>query len=348
MTIRDRTNRPEPLHEVTDDSLCPLGQQCTLRQRCVRAGHRRTSNLTVGQAIDYFLCRIEPDVTVETMRSYRPALEPLRALQKPIRAVTVDDLQAIKSALQKRRQRYGTHPSRPPIKGGLSPLTVHKIMRTWRRLFNFLAEEKIIGFNPAAKLKLPRRPLREPKHALQADALRLYRVAATWRDRAILGLLSDTAIRVGGLISILLKNTDLGQRRVKVHEKGNKEYWVGFSERTAHDLQRYIDEERSSGSAKLFVGRRSDLAEGGVYQMLHRLALRAGVTGRYNPHAFRHGLAKKMLADGRSLPEVQAVLHHEDPTTTARIYVPFMETEVEQLYYTVSGLLPNNIDSNEA
>lgn len=345
-THRDRRTRPAtPSRTWTLPlEICPLGRHCALCDTCVRAGHARPNRLTMAQAIDYFLCYTSGDVKEATIKSYRLALQPLRELLKPIGKTTTDDLQVVKTILLKRNKRYLTHPTRPTVTDGLSIFTIHKYLRTWRRFFRFLTEEQIIGINPAAKLKLPKLPRREPKHMQPHDLLRLYRAAQLARDRAILGLLADTGIREGGLVSILLDDVDLDLRRVKVHEKGDREFYVRFSQRTTRDLREYIDHERVSSSQRLLVGRHGDLTPSGVYQVLKRLARLAGVSGRYNPHAIRHALARKMLHDGRSLKDVQAVLHHEDAATTARAYMVYLDEEVEALYDTVE-LLPSDADA---
>lgn len=65
---------------------------------------------------------------------------------------------------------------------------------------------------------------------------------------------------------------------------------------------------------------RRSMSKAGVYQLLGRLAVRAGLTSaeikQVHPHAFRHFAATAMAKGGKDLREIQAILGHESVTTT--------------------------------
>lgn len=58
----------------------------------------------------------------------------------------------------------------------------------------------------------------------------------------------------------------------------------------------------------------------GVWQMLRRHAIRAGIEGRYNPHAIRHLVGQAWLDDGANLELVKEKLGHKDIRTTSLFY----------------------------
>ncbi len=79
------------------------------------------------------------------------------------------------------------------------------------------------------------------------------------------------------------------------------------------------------------------MTTGGVYQMLRRLAKEANITGRFNPHAFRHGWAREALRKGANL-DVAQLLGHEDESTTARFYARWSDAELKERHSQFSPL----------
>ncbi|MFQ3646433.1 MAG: tyrosine-type recombinase/integrase, partial [Anaerolinea sp.] len=59
---------------------------------------------------------------------------------------------------------------------------------------------------------------------------------------------------------------------------------------------------------------------GGLQQLTKRLAKRAGIIGRVNPHAWRHTFAREYLARGGNAASLQQLMGHADVETTLGIY----------------------------
>jgi len=97
---------------------------------------------------------------------------------------------------------------------------------------------------------------------------------------------------------------------------------------------------RPGGSDALFVNLSTGqaLTESGVSQVLKRLKRRAGVRGRVNPHAFRHGFAREYLKNGGDLATLAKLLGHKDINTTTDFYAVFSEDELAELHEKFSPL----------
>jgi site-specific recombinase XerD len=299
--------------------------------------------LTVSQAIDRFLFAAGLEVKATTIADYEKCLRSLRAIDKPIGAVTIDDLRLVYAQLRGRTARYINPPTRPAQSGGLSVYTLHKHVRAWKRFFHWLVEEQVITANPAQRLKRPKLPKTPPRDLRFEDLMRLLSEAqrSGLRDYAIVCVLAGTAIRVGGLAGLRLDDIDLDARVILVREKGDKARRVHLPERAVNALRRYIDEERPDGAGPLvFIGLCGPLTTGGIYQVLKRLARCAGVTGRFNPHAFRHGFARVAIQRGANPRELQEILGHEDVRTTLAFYLIYYENEVHRRHDEVSWLPP--------
>ena len=79
------------------------------------------------------------------------------------------------------------------------------------------------------------------------------------------------------------------------------------------------------------------LTASGVNQLLKRLRKRAGVTGRTNPHAFRHGFAKDYIMHGDDLGTLADPLGHEGVETTKSFYAVFEQEDLKRKHDQFSG-----------
>ena len=84
---------------------------------------------------------------------------------------------------------------------------------------------------------------------------------------------------------------------------------VGGTARTA--IVRYMG-QRGAGAPDepLFLGRRGRLDARGMQQVLKRLKVRAGITGRCSPHSLRHTFARSYLVYGGDVFSLQRILGH--------------------------------------
>ena len=119
------------------------------------------------------------------------------------------------------------------------------------------------------------------------------------RDEAILGLLRDTGLRARELVKVDLAEVDLREQSMLVHGKGGRDRYVGYSDRTAVALDRYLRARRKSAGAaeepalllSVYGGR---FSYAGLYRMLGMRAEKAQLP-HINPHMFRRMFANEAL-----------------------------------------------------
>jgi integrase/recombinase XerD len=63
-------------------------------------------------------------------------------------------------------------------------------------------------------------------------------------------------------------------------------------------------------------------------QMLRRMGKRAGVSGRVNPHAFRHAFAREFMLNGGDIGTVSQILGHTQIAVTKQFYAVFSTEEL--------------------
>lgn len=201
----------------------------------------------------------------------------------------------------------------------ISAHTVHAHYRALRRFFNWLEKRQLLpGDNPVRMVEPPRLPHAYPRNIEADEVEKLLTVIgdSTWmdkRDRAIVLFLWDTGVRAEELCNLEMRDLDLQQRRALVRNgKGHKDRIVSFGLRTKEALTSWL--QVRSGRAKcsrVFINRSGNpLTRWGIRAMLRRRQREAGVTGRCNPHAFRHGFAVAYLDNGGSIHNLQRLMGH--------------------------------------
>lgn len=301
----------------------------------------------LSDEIDRYLLSLVTLRSQQTIVWYRKRLAPLRALTQNISAITLSDLQATYATLANQKARWVNHPSGRGVEPGpLSPATLRGYVRAWRGFFNWLVDDGVIACSPARKLKLPQMPAQPPKAVARSDMDLIIEAArqSSERDYAILCILADSACRVGGLCSLTLDNLDLDHAQAIVVEKGQTRFLL-FSDRTIRAIRDYLTIRPLVTTRALFVGKRhTALTPNGVYQLLDRLAGAAQVTGRHNPHSFRHGWARAALQAGANLVDVAQLLGHKQAQTTYQFYGRWDSAELHELHDRYTWLTSEKVE----
>ena len=238
--------------------------------------------------------------------------------------------------LRERKDRYTTASQRPKQSGGLSDSSIASHMRALFAFWGWCEREYGVE-NPMRNIKHPKQPQPSPKSILPEDFVKLFNCADSYRDRAMLAFLADTGCRLGGLAGLRIEHINLVDRRARVTEKGEITRNVVFTGYT-RVLLLYCFDERKSGAAWPSLTTGEPLKESGIYQMLKKLKKRAGVTGRVNPHSFRHRFAIAYLEAGGDAISL-AKLMGDDIQTVYHYYAGFMPDELSILHERFSPLL---------
>lgn len=115
---------------------------------------------------------------------------------------------------------------------------------------------------------------------------------------------------------------DIDGARLRVHVrlgKGKKDRYVPMPEVTLQALRRYWKTHRHN--RLLFPGKgraNAPMDRGGVQQAMKATVADAGIERRITVHSLRHSYATHLLELGVDLREIQSILGHANPLTTAR------------------------------
>ena len=219
--------------------------------------------------------------------------------------------------------------------------TIAAYLRALHRWFSWSAAE-YGGGNPMARIAYPKSRQQQPKALDLNDFARMLKSCGDdvkgIRNRALLAFLIDTGCRAGGLCGLRITDLHLEDRRAIVTEKGNKTRFVIFTDRTAALLQGWLDVR--SGFEPVFynleTGQR--LTVDGLRSILRNIARRAGVTGRVNPHSFRHAFAREYILAGGDLATLARLMGHSQVSTTVNYYTLFTDQEVRDKHERFSPM----------
>ncbi len=198
----------------------------------------------------------------------------------------------------------------------LSPVTIAGRIVCIKAFFSWCVNRGHLERSPADHLRKPRLERGGRAVAMARGDLEKLLIEAERgrpRDLAVLLFLADTGCRVGELVSLRVSDVDVVGREAWVNGKTGGR-WVDFTGRTAKAVEAWLT-VRDGPEESLFR-----MTADAVRKMLRRLAKRAGVEGRVNPHSIRHLVGQAWLDDGANLELVRMKLGHKDITTTAMFY----------------------------
>ena len=228
---------------------------------------------------------------------------------------------------------------RPPA----STATIHRKTACLRSFYRHLRREGLRDSDPTATLSAPRRARKLPHVLTRGEIDRLLAQPrgtepADLRDRALLELMYASGLRASEATGLELGDVDLDERVLRARGKGSKERVVPIGAAAVSALRIYLERGRprlvrGGPEAHLFVNfRGGSLTRQGLYKIVRRHALTAGLADRMSPHTLRHTFATHLLAGGCDLRSVQEMLGHADVSTT-QLYTHLSSERLKDVYF---------------
>jgi len=175
----------------------------------------------------------------------------------------------------------------------------------------------------------------------EVDALLAAPERATWtgrRDHALLLLAVQTGLRISELTGLTIADVNLGAgAHVHCLGKGRKERATPLTPLTVRVLRVWLAERRGAPSDPLFpTNTGTRLSHDAIEHRLARHVATARVTcgslrsKRVGMHTLRHSAAMRLLESGTDVTVIALWLGHEQPSTTAHIYLHADMTQKER------------------
>ena len=223
---------------------------------------------------------------------------------------------------------------------GIGAVSQCRVLSGVRSLFRFMQLDAFRDDDPTELLESPKTGdhLPEVLSTEEVDRLEDSIDLTKWegqRNRAIIEVLFSCGLRVSELVSLTLSNLYLEEQYVRVTGKGSKERLVPISEKAIKELE-YWFVDRNHMKIKpgcedfVFLNRRGgQLTRTMILIMIKRQAHEAGIKRTISPHTLRHSFATALLKGGADLRVIQALLGHENISTT-EIYTHLDDTTIRE------------------
>ena len=218
-----------------------------------------------------------------------------------------------------------------------------KILSMVKGFTRYLKEKDYLISDPAQRIKLPKIPMRLPKVILSKKEIKTLlaaqdiRTNTGYRDRIILEILYDTAIRRFEVAGIKLTDLDLESGYIRIKGKGNKQRVVPLSSRVCALVKNYIlfirpffikDNDKGYLIAGRFGGR---INLSTINDIVRQCVKRAGIKRKVTTHTLRHTCATHMLKNGAPIRHIQEMLGHACIETT-QVYTRVTINDLKKIH----------------
>lgn len=156
------------------------------------------------------------------------------------------------------------------------------------------------------------------------------------RDKLLIELLYVTGIRRAELIELTLSQVNLGDRRLRVIGKRNKERIIPLLQVTAELFQAYLKKREEVVAGQdlpyVFLSKSANkMYETLVYRIINRYFSKVSSKVKKSPHILRHTFATHLLAQGADLNSVKELLGHSSLAST-QVYTHNSIAELKKVY----------------
>jgi len=218
-----------------------------------------------------------------------------------------------------------------------------KILSMVKGFTRYLKKKDYLVSDPAQRIKLPKIPMRLPKVILSKKEIKTLlaaqdiRTNTGYRDRIILEILYDTAIRRFEVAGIKLTDLDLEAGYIRIKGKGNKQRVVPLSRRVCALVKNYILFIRpffikDNDKGYLIAGRwGSQMNLSTINDIVRECVKRSGIKKRATTHTLRHTCATHMLKNGAPIRHIQEMLGHACIETT-QVYTRVTINDLKEIH----------------
>ncbi|HDL04569.1 MAG TPA: site-specific tyrosine recombinase XerD [candidate division Zixibacteria bacterium] len=217
------------------------------------------------------------------------------------------------------------------------PASIARKLSSLKNFYKYLSEKDLVKEKYFAFARAPKISRYHPDYLTVDEIQKIInspdiKTDIGIRDSAMLELLYGAGMRISELINLKMSAVYDEIGFIKIVGKGNKERLVPYGSYARKAVERYLtgvrERKRSlTESDVLFLSSRNRrFSRTGVWKIIKKYALMAGISKDVTPHTLRHSFATHMIEGGADLRVVQELLGHSSITTT-QIY-----TQVDKEY----------------
>lgn len=225
------------------------------------------------------------------------------------------------------------------LTAGCAPSTVVRDLAALRGLYAHAVRTGLLAENPATDAASPTVDTEGTTPVIarrEAAALLTAAETASPRDLAVTGLLLIHGLRSAEVAA--LDRTNLAGTNLQFVGKGGKTRPITLAPRIATAITVHLAERDDAAMHLLDANDGGRLTRQQIQRISARLGRAAGIDRTVRPHQLRATLATELLDANTALRDVQIVLGHADPRTTARYDRRDRRRVLEAAALTADGL----------
>lgn len=224
--------------------------------------------------------------------------------------------------------------------------SVNRMLSTLRSMYRYLLKQGLCTINPFGRIEGSTRYRRLPEILSRQDISRILSAPiqsfSDLRNSVMFHLFYSTGCRLSELLSANIEDLDIGQERMLVKGKGNRQRFVFLNPSTIILLQHYLEQREAFllekgftvdlDSPAILVGMQGKrLSASSVHSIFEKYRLKLSLRSRFTPHMFRHSFATHMLDNDSGIRIVQELLGHASISTT-QIYTHVSHERLRSVY----------------
>lgn len=225
---------------------------------------------------------------------------------------------------------------------GVNARSINRKISSLKTYFKFLIREGVLEFSPMAKVVAPKqskkllRVISEEESQMLIDGIEFSNDYAGILHKTILTTFYNTGIRLSELINLKKDNVFLGEGKIKVIGKRNKERFVPISSSFSKELQDFVIQKNANASPSeeswfFTTEKGKKLYPKLVYNIVNRYISTVSGIEKRSPHMLRHTFATHMLNRGADLNSIKELLGHSNLSAT-QIYTHNSVEQLKKMY----------------
>lgn len=236
---------------------------------------------------------------------------------------------------------------------GMAPSSIARHLSSLKGYYRFLNRFGLASNNPVESINGPRIQRSHPGALTVEEVFEIINAARRGvetdtskknmclRDMALLEFLYGTGARVSEASGTRCDDLYFEMSLVRLFGKGKKERVVPMGKaawKAVDDYLRFCRPSmvgQRSGNLLFLNNRGGRISRMGIWKILRKYVLAAGISKKVSPHTLRHSFATHLLAGGADLIAVQELLGHADIATTeiyTHLDTDFLVTEHREFH----------------
>jgi len=213
------------------------------------------------------------------------------------------------------------------VEQGNTPKTANRKLSCLKSFYQYLNKKDIYQLNPAKLVTAPKNKkslplfIKEKEINFLIDDIEFEDNFEGIRNYLIINIFYYTGMRLSELVYLKVEDIDIGESKIKVLGKRNKERIIPLHNKLLSLITRYLEHRQSQLNGAhctyLFItSKNKGIYPKLVYNIVNQSIGLVSTISKKSPHVLRHTFATHMLNNGADLNAIKELLGHANLAAT--------------------------------